>query len=545
MAERDQKKMSPPLGEQPQYYSEDDDGISLKDLIMTFWGYRRAIVLLSLGATILIIAIAGFIFLTQTGEIVAKLQFKLDFQGVNKGEYPNGMRFSSSDILSMPVINKVHKEDNLQRYIKLPDFKASLAVIQTSDALRLLEYEYAAKLSAKNLNVDQRARLEAEFIEKKKSVLIPVYTLMWDIGSDGTIGSIPADLVAKTLNDILRGWAEYADRVKGANQYQIPLVSRNILKKEDVEDQDYYIAIDILRLTIKRIMGDISELEKIPGANTLKIGKNRISLSDLKYRIADAENFKLNPLTGLVRQTGITKNKDIAVGYLKNRIFELDLKNEEAVANINVYEGSLNKYVQKSVNIVPAVDADSRPPTSSLKPGLLGNVPAMIPQLGASFLTSLIEMAQENTDAKFRQEITEKVIDVGLKKVVVDGELKYYKRLYEQIANPKNGEISSGFVSAATDRIKGTMEAVFNILIQTIDETNTIYLELSNINLNPDSLLYNVTEPVVMARERLLSPKKILMYVVLTWILAEMMIIFGVLIANVFAKPETVRSQES
>jgi len=541
MAERDQKEMSSPLGEQRQYYSEDDDGISLKDLILTLWGYRRAIVLLSLGATILIIAIAGFIFLGQTKESVAKLQFKLDFQGVDKGEYPNGMKFSTSDILSMPVMNKVYEEDNLQQYMEFPDFRASLAVIQISDALRFLEYEYATRLSDKKLNVDQRTRLETEFLEKRKNALIPVYNLMWD----QPMASVPPDQVAKTLNDILRAWAEYADRVKGANEYQISLVSRNILSKEDVEHEDYYIAMDMLRLTIKRIKEDIEKLEGIPGAKTLKIGKNRLSLSDLKYRMDDAENFKLNPLIGLIRQTGVTKNKEMAIGYLKNRIFELNLQNEEAVATINVYEGSLSKYVQKSVNIVPAVGADSPPPTSSLKPGLLGNVPAMIPQLGASFLTSVIDMALENSDAKFRQEITVKVIDVGIRKVSVDGELTYYKRLYEQITDPQNGVMSNSFVGAASARVKGTMETVFNMLSQTIDEINTMYLELSKINLNPDSLLYNVTEPVVMATQRPLTPKKFLMYVILTWILAQGMIVFGVLIANVFAKPPVLNKENA
>jgi len=235
----------------------------------------------------------------------------------------------------------------------------------------------------------------------------------------------------------------------------------------------------------------------------------------------------------------------MAIGYLKNRIFELNLQNEEAVATINVYEGSLSKYVQKSVNIVPAVGADSPPPTSSLKPGLLGNVPAMIPQLGASFLTSVIDMALENSDAKFRQEITVKVIDVGIRKVSVDGELTYYKRLYEQITDPQNGVMSNSFVGAASARVKGTMETVFNMLSQTIDEINTMYLELSKINLNPDSLLYNVTEPVVMATQRPLTPKKFLMYVILTWILAQGMIVFGVLIANVFAKPPVLNKENA
>ncbi|MBW1733844.1 MAG: hypothetical protein JRJ71_05575 [Deltaproteobacteria bacterium] len=544
MNQTDRKEPSPSMGE-GHYYMEEDDGISLKDLTLTLWGYRRIIVILSFGATLLITVIAGLIYLGQTREGVAKLQFKLDFQGVDKGQYPNGMRFSTSDIISVPVMDRVYEENGLEQYMEFPDFKAALAIIQTNDYLEFLEYEYAAKLSDKQLSVDARRRIETEFLEKKKSALIPVYTLMWDLGSGEAIEPISADQVAKTLNDILRAWAEYAHRVKGATQYQISLVSRNILSKKDIDEQDYYIAMDMLRLGIKRIIADIRKLEGVPGAKTLKIGKDRVSLSDLNYRMADAESFKLNPLVGLIRQSGVTRDRDIAIGYLKNRIFELTQKYESAVESINVYEKSLNEYAQKPVTIVPSAAGDTTPRTSPQGTPLLDNVPAMIPQLGASFLNSLIQMAQESSDARFRQEITEKVIDVGLEKVGIEGDLNYYNRLLKQITDPQNGEISPSFVKNATARIKTNMESVFNILIRTIDEINTMYVELSKVNLNPASMLYTVTEPVIVDVERPVKPRKFLMYMILAWILAEGMIILGVLAANAFAGPGSSNREKS
>ncbi len=539
MAAKEQIQIQPPSGEQSVYQSDEYDEISLKDLILTLWGYRRTIVLLSLAAAILIVAIAGFAFLHQAKENVAKLQFKLDFQGVEKNEYPNGMKFSTSDILSMPVLNTVYKEDRLDQYVKFPVFKASLAVIQTNDQLRFLEYEYASKLDDKKLNVDQRAKLEAEFLEKKKSALVPIYALMWDLGAAENVASPPADQVKKVLNDILRAWAEYADRVKGANQYQISLASRNILSKEDLESQDYYIAMDMLRKTIKRITDNIKELEKIPGAKTLKIGKKGISLSDLAFRMADVENFKLSPLGGLIRQTGVTRDEKLAIGYLQNRLFELGLRSDEATANIKVYDDSLDRYLQKPVSVMARRDLET-PLTPPAQPRAEGSVPAMIPQFGSSFLTSLIEMAQEHSDAQFRQDISNKMIDEGLRKANIDGELKYYEKLYKLIRDPGSQDTSKAFVDAARHRINSTMEAVFTILMQTIDEVNDMYLELSRVNLNPDSLLYNVPEPVMTSVERSLRPKKLLMYVVLSWILVEGMIIFGVLIANAFARPRQV-----
>jgi len=540
MAEKDQTLLQPPSGEQPPYYSEDDDEISLKGLILTLWGYRRAIVLLSLAATILIIAVAGFTFLGQAKESVAKLPFKMDFEGIDKNQYPNGMKFSTSDILSMPVLNKVYEEDKLDQYLEFHDFKASLAVVQTNDQLKLLEYEYATRLSDKTLNVDQRTRLEAEFLEKKKNVLIPVYTLMWD----DPMAFMPADQVAKVLNDILRTWADYADRVKGANQYQISLVSRNILSKEDIEKTEYYIAMDLLRLAIKQTLQDIRKLQAIPGARVLKIGGNKISLGDLAYRLKTIDRFELSPLVGIIRQTGITKDRDLTLGYLDNTIFNLKLQSDEAAAKVKVYENSMSRYVEQAAGIVPRSDSET-PLASSLRPGALGNVPTVIPQFSASFLDSLIEMAQENSDAMFRQGMTDKIVEIGLNKVDVEFELEYYNELYNKIQEVRQGDPKNKFAMALLKTMNRTLIGIFDKLMQTIGEINNMYLELSKMNLNPDSLLYNVTEPVAISIERQLKPKKLLMYVVLSWILAEGMIIFGVLIANAFAKPRKVTPQES
>ena len=50
---------------------------------------------------------------------------------------------------------------------------------QTNTKLALLEYEYAQKLAEKNLSFDARQRLEAEFLEKRKNLMVPVYSLVF------------------------------------------------------------------------------------------------------------------------------------------------------------------------------------------------------------------------------------------------------------------------------------------------------------------------------------------------------------------------------
>ena len=357
----------------------------------------------------------------------------------------------------------------------------------------------------------------------------------------GHIRSLPSppDIIAKVMNDIMQTWTEYAVRVKGADRYQISLVSLNVLSKEDIESEDYLIGVDILRLGIKRVKNDISKLMAIPGARTFKTGKDRISLVDIKYRLTDLENFKLSPLGGLIRHTGISKNVDLSRAYLLNRIFELNRKNEEAIGSVKVYENSMDRYVQTATGIVPTFDSDASV-SSTQRSGALGNVPAMIPQFGSSFLSSLIEMAQENSDAKFRQDITQKIIDAGLKRVDIDGELKYYKLLLKQLTNPESVfKITEKFIDSSKVKIKNTMDSVFTSLMRSIDEINNIYPELSKVNLNPASVLYTVTQPECIVVERPIKAKKIMMYMILAWILAEGMLIFLMLAVSSFTRPNT------
>jgi len=522
MSEKDSSFIQSPADTRPDRFDEFDDEINLKDIILALWGYRVKIVVISMAITLVIIAAGSFIYLGQQKRSMAKMQISLDFEGVENNQYPNGMKFSTSDILSMTVLSKVYKENSLEEYMKLPVFKTGISVIQTNDSIGFLEYDYAAKLSDKKLNVDQRKRLETEFLEKKRNALVPVYTLLWD--TSGV--SIPSDIIAKVMNDIMQTWAEYAVRVKGAVKYQIFLTSRNVLSKEDIECEDYLIGVDILRLGIKRVKNDINKLMTIPGAITMRTGKDRISLGDIKYRLADLVNFKLSPLGGLIQHTGISKDVELSRAYLLNRIFELDRKNEEAVGTVSVYERSMDKYMQLAMGVVPTIISGTSVPSSSMS-GMTGNVPAMIPQVGSSFLTSLIEMAQENSDAKFRQGITQRIIDAGLERVDIDGELKYYQLLLKQLTN--NGSTNKStkkFIASSKIKIEDTMDNVFTSLMGAIDELNNMYHELCKMNLNPASVLYTVTQPLYMVVEKPIKAKKIMMYMILAWILAEGMLIF-------------------
>jgi hypothetical protein len=515
---------------------DESEGVSLKEMVLSIWGCRRIIVVLTLAATILIGGIGAAIYLFQEKQQIARLQFSLDFDGIEKNEYPNGTRFSTADILVSPVINSVYGTNDLKRYIDLSEFRSALAVIQTNDKVRLLEYEYAPKLDDKKLTLDQRSRLEAEFMDKKKNLMVPVFNLI--LSGNRSVLSIPPTLRAKVLQDMLSCWAEYADRVKGASKFQIPLVSRNILSKDDLEAQDYLVAVDMLRITAARIVSDIAKLQLIPGAAIFRIQGSGVSLLDIKYRMLDMEKFKISPLTGIIRLGGVTRSDEVAKVYLQNRIFELKIKEEDATSREKIYEASFGNYSQGIRTALAGVDSGGRLQPGTPASPLTANIPTTINQLGETFLSSIIKMAQENLDAKFRQDLTQNIIKEGLGKVEIVSDLRYYEKLFSELPKTENREGRSTVEDKNRSTVIASIEQVYDTLMRSINELDAIYTDLSKANLNPTSTLFTVKEPAFMSEEKSLTLKKAIPYVVMIWVLVEGCILIGVLMFNFFRKKD-------
>lgn len=520
--------------QQDERFCEDYDSISIKELILTIWGFRRWIVILGFAATLMVAAVGAVLYFLQEKYPVTKLSFQLEFDSAEKGQYPNGTPFSSMDILVSPVLKEVYKINDLQRYMSLSKFKGSLSVIQRNDEMRLLEYRYAAKLEDRKLSVEQRERLETEFREKKKSLMTANYELVF--AGDESAASLPPTLRAKVLNDLLNTWAEYAQSVKGVTQYDIALVSKDILRPEDIETEDYPVVMDMLRSTLKRVLDDIDKVMKVPGAAVFRLPESGLSLLDLRYRTLDIESYRLNPMLAIVGAAWASGNGRHTGEYLRHRITELKMKAQDADARIRVYEKALKAYVQGG-----GVDAVGGEIAGVLQVPSPGGVQPfgsnVMPQIGESFLDNLISMVKANLDIEFRRSLTQKIIEVGLEKAMADSDLNYYGQILKNIEDAE--KIGPGKTSAdgARQEIRRSIEVIYDNLMQTITQSRAIYEGLSQANLNAASTLYSLTKPVYFSIEKALTTQRLIPYLVVAWVLLQGCILLGVLIASAFMKP--------
>src|SRR5205823_11883080 len=100
------------------------------------------------------------------------------------------------------------------------------------------------------------------------------------------------------------------------------------------------------------------------------------------------------------------------------------------------------------------------------------------PQVSESFLDRIMDLSKQNTDVKYRQEMTQKIIDEGLVASALGRDIPYYEELLRRV--PTSG---SGGDSAA---LRGATRGVYEALAKRIDQLNMFYAELSAQNLNSE-----------------------------------------------------------
>ncbi|MBE3112430.1 MAG: hypothetical protein IMZ46_18305, partial [Acidobacteria bacterium] len=134
--------------------------------------------------------------------------------------------------------------------------------------------------------------------------------------------SMPKPLMEKILNEILSTWAAQAAERKGATSYNIPVFSRNILDRSALENEDYLVSVDMLRATARRLNENINALAKLPGAAVVRVGQDRVSLAEVRAKVEDIVRFYLEPLLGLIRSEGISKNPRLLRLYAEGQSFQ-------------------------------------------------------------------------------------------------------------------------------------------------------------------------------------------------------------------------------
>lgn len=483
------------------------------------WAYqqalRKGLLIAAAGVTLLFIA-AWFLV---PADRFGTLQFRVLFDGADQSRYPNGTPFSSSEIVATPVLDQVYKANDLQRYMQFSDLKESMFALESNPDLELLSYEFQTKLSDPKLTPVDRARIEDEFRKKRESLKSAEFSL--NLRRSERMKKLPASLVTKILDDTLSEWARQAREQKGALKYDIPVFSSNILQRDVVRSDDYIIAVDILRTKVGKILANIDLISHVPGAALMRTGKTRLSLAEIRSNLDDLLRFDIEPSISLITSARLTRDPQQARMYIQDQLRQIVLSRAASLQRMKAIQEPLRDYVAQSAG------RQASPTGGGQSGGTQApfNTPALIPQLGESFLQQIVDMSTQNNDAKYRQELTDRVINEGLQVASNEREMAYYEALDRSLS----AWVKSPEESTESKRLVARLEKSFQAVATSLDEVVAIYDELSSKNLNPGTMLYAVTAPASVRTERSISPRTLALFAILAFVFSVVALVVGCL----------------
>jgi len=484
------------------HQNEVETPLSVSHVVHVLRAYAPAIVLATLAVAVASFIITLLLYLTAPAQRITTQAFRLDFKGAAIGEYPNGLKFSSAEIVSGPILLRVWTDNDLKRFTDYNSFSRSIFVLEANAEYEKLAADYRTRLADIKLSPIDRERLQRDWEAKSAALKKNEYSLNY-LRTEKT-SRIPESVVRKVLTDILAAWASFAIRDQHVLSYRMAVLSPNLLAASDAEDGDFIIALQVLREKMFRVSNNVRALAELPGAELVRTPKDQISLEEIRVRLEEITRYKIEPLTSLVRSNGLIQNPAATLRYLESQLAydqrSLQWTQEQAKA----IRDSLAVYSMSDHSALPdssAVAAGS--PNATDKSGRSSESVVM----NDSFIDRVVSMVNQSGDMQYRQKQVDDYETAARAIIPAQLAVEYDKQVIDFVRGATPGQAAG----ANADRVRAEIGATQAEVRKLVQQVNEIYEQVSR-NLNPSTELYALTAPPSVHAERTRSLANLLLY---------------------------------
>jgi hypothetical protein len=468
-----------------------DRGITVTGVIRTIRAYASPILLTILAAAIAYLLGAVVYILMKPVQRNTTMGFRLEFPGADMGTYPNGLKFSGSDIIDTPVLRAAFDANQLERYMSFSDFSRSIVVLEVNASIEQLAREYEAKLGNPKLSTVERERLEAEYNQKRESLRKNEFSLV--LTTREGLTRVPPSVASKTLADILRLWSEFAAKTRQVLAHRVPLVSEQALARLGGNDPDLFGSLLALRTAAIELQNNINNLATLPGAEMIRSTKRNASLRELELELAQTERSGVEFLMTEVLRSG-TIDRARAAAMIESQLAFDRRSLQAAEERVNVLRTALEDYSRQRSNPAAAAAVKSAP--SAVE----GEV---VPQVSDSFLERIVALAQDAADRSYRQRQIDEIRNAAMDAVPLRSTVQYEEQL---LADLRSGGSTGG--AAATTQLAAERNRIAAKLATIASDLNDIRAVLSR-SLTASGQMYTVTAPAVAVTERSVSTTRV------------------------------------
>ncbi len=505
---------------------------------VTLGGFARILrayrvpILVSLAAVIVgFVILAALILLTSPSEVTTYQPFRLEFEGADSGKYPNGIKFSPVEIVSIPILVRVYEANDLKRFLPFSEFTKSLYVVESNPALERLSREYAARLADPKLSPVDRERILREFDSKRQSISKNEYALNFSTPHN----SPPSGVVKKILADVLREWASYAAREQRVLQYSVAVLSPNTIPAGDTSIH-FIGRLQILRSNIYRVMANIEELEALPGAKLARTRRDQLALNDIRIRLEDLIRFRLEPLIPAIRGSGLIPDVAEAVRFCETQLAHDERRLAAAEGDAAVIRDAINAYSRQRRD--PGSDGAPANGAPRETPPATRTSDAVAPVLTETFLEGLMAMTAQGAEIQYRQRLIDDYRGAAARVVPLQQAVAYDRDVIEQLRSGAGG--ASALTAQQVENEMRTLHAEVRIALERINE---LHVTISR-NLNPETHMFVATAVPVTRTQRTASWQRLAVIGLLVTLLSIPMILAGVLIHNRLRQEKDVEDEE-
>jgi hypothetical protein len=446
--------------------------LGLGQVLSLWWRQRARFALLALAGAAIVALLAAVVLAIRPARQETTLVFRLLFEGVDRGQYPTGKRFTPSDIVTTKVLQEVYRRNALERFIKFEDFKDALAVTARNPAIDRLRREYQGRLQDRRLTPADKKKLEEEYELQAKPLLGGQYTLVLDI--PGSFARWPETLAGKVLDDTLAAWAEQS-RDLGVFKFDLNTFSENILTEINPDTDDYPVLLDRLRVVIERVRENLNELARVPGARLVRVGERKVSLGELEAALNDDVKYRLSMIEAPVYTLNFSRNRTLSGAYIREQLFRLQRETQSVRSQIAAAKEGLADY------------SASRSGASSGGEGIAGGAG------GDSFIDRMLDLSTRGSDVAFRQDLVNEMVRLGAREAALEDERSIYEKMQKSLA--QNSAAAKERRAELEPWVQEQIRDMMTKLRRTLGEVALLHREISERNLQA-SMVYAVPDPV-------------------------------------------------
>lgn len=440
---------------------------------------------------------AAYVRWGQSTEMVASLEFRPTFTGMADLKYPNELPFSPNDVTAGSIVDLVYDGNNISAVCDRETFRGGLFVEQRSDQSVFLDLEYQDKLSEPRITAVERKLLQEEHAAKRQALPLQ-YRLVFV--TPRACAGLSQVVLSKVMVDVLKKWASESETKRGVLNHQVQVLTPATLDVKSVGGGGLLLRADLLRTALRRVIENIMEVSKLPGAELIRYGPARITFLEVQGKLTDLVGSRLDPL---VMTSGRSMIQESA--FWVNETVEAAVRKQKAAERkVAAYKGALADFSNTGGATGPSRAADV-----AAGAGNANNTQAMMAQVDRSFIDRIVEMSEAS--AVYRQHLTDRIVEAELEAVAEEQRASYYRRLLQSSREQGGAEVDSEDLNRSLNAIVDEGKALTK-------QFGELYDEFSRVALRSAGAMYVTEKPVTIATTQRFSLRSVLNLALATFV---------------------------